>query len=187
MVRAATARGNEALFDTLAEHGALAAAPRAALTEAFNEIGCSASIARALVKAGADPHTPGESGTGLTALRGSAATCEGHPDKQLELAQTLIALGVPLEARDQLGWTALMGCDSPELAQLLLAHGANPNAHDKDGTTPLLSTDDDRVALILLRSGADPRAKDENGTVRVQAVKGRMPATIAWLDAHGVP
>jgi len=80
-----------------------------------------------------------------------------------------------------------MGCNSPELARLLLAHGANPNARDKDGTTPLLSTDDDRVALILLRSGADPRAKDENGTVRAQAVKGRMPATIAWLDAHGIP
>lgn len=102
------------------------------------------------------------------------------------MGQTLIELGVPLEARDSLGWTALMGCNSPQLAQLLLEHGANPNAHDKNGTTPLLSTDDDRIAVILLRAGADPRAKDENGTIRAQAAKGHMPATLAWLDAHGV-
>ena len=187
LVRAAAIRGNDAVFEKLAERGALTAIPRAALTEAFNRVGCSAKIARALVRAGADPHTAGEDGTALTALRGSAATCEEHPGKELEMGKTLIELGVPLEARDSLGWTALMGCDSPELAELLLAHGADPRAHDKGGTTPLLSTDDDRVGLILLRAGADPRAKDENGTVRAQAVKGHMPATLAWLDAHGVP
>jgi len=179
-------RGSEALFDELAKRGALTAISRSVLTEIFNRVGCSAKIARALVRAGADPHSAGEDGTGLTALRGSAATCREHPEKELEMGQTLIGLGVPLEARDGLGWTALMGCDSPQLAQLLLAHGANPNAHDKDGTTPLLSTNDDRVALTLLRAGADPRAKDGNGTVRAQAEKGHMPATLAWLDAHGV-
>ena len=68
---------------------------------------------RALVNAGADPHAVSDSGTALTSLRGSAASCEEHPDKMLEMARTLIALGVPLEARDSLGWTALMGCDSP--------------------------------------------------------------------------
>lgn len=79
-----------------------------------------------------------------------------------------------------------MGCESPELAQLLLDHGADPKARAKDGTTPVLATDDDRVALILLRAGADPLARNDNGTVREQAVKGHMPATLAWLDAHGI-
>lgn len=186
LVHAAARSGSDALFETLASRGALTAIPRRALTAAFRNVGCSAKISRALVKAGADPLITGDDGTALTALRGSAATCDKHPAKELEMSQTLIELGVPLEARDSLGWTALMGCDSPQLSQLLLKHGADPNAHDKDGTTPLLSTDDDRVAVTLLRVGANPRAKDENGTVRAQAVKGHMPATLAWLDAHGV-
>ncbi|WP_421852561.1 DUF6438 domain-containing protein [Novosphingobium sp.] len=121
LVRAAAMRGSDALFGKLAERDALAAVPRAALTEALNHVGCSVGIARALVKAGADPKAPGEDGTALTALRGSVATCEEHPDKELEMARTLIELGVPLEACDSLGWTALMGCDSPELVKLLLA------------------------------------------------------------------
>jgi hypothetical protein len=159
---------------------------RAAINDAFVNVGCSVKIARALVKGGADPRTTGENGTALTALRGSAATCEDEPDMMLGMARTLIEFGVPLEARDSLGWTALMGCDSPELARLLLAKGADPKARTKDGTTPVLATDDDRVALILLAAGADPRAKNDQGTVRSNAVKGHWPATLTWLDEHGI-
>ena len=53
--------------------------------------------------------------------------------------------------------------------------------------TNVLSTDDDRVALILLRAGSDPHAHNDQGTLRQQATKNHMPATLAWLDAHGVP
>lgn len=187
LVRAAAMRGNNVLFEKLAKRNAVAAMSRAALTDAFIHVRCSVAIARALVSAGADPQAASDDGTALTALWGVAPTCEEHSDQKMAMAQTLIELGVPIEGRDGLGWTALMGCDSPEFAKLLLAHGANPNAHDKDGTTPLLSTDDDRVALLLLRAGADPRAKDKNGSVRAHALKGHMPATLAWLDAHGVP
>jgi hypothetical protein len=56
----------------------------------------------------------------------------------------------------------------------------------KDGTTAVLATDDDRVALILLRAGADPRARNEQGTVRSNAIKGPWPATLAWLNEHGI-
>lgn len=122
----------------------------------------------------------------LTSLWGVAPRCEEQPERQLATARVLIELGVPLEARSSIGWTALMGCNSPALAQLLLAHGADPNARDAEGTTALLSTEDDRVALLLLRAGANPRAKDANGTVRQQAIKGHMPATLAWLDAHHI-
>ena len=187
LVQVAARRGLEALFDKLADRKALAAMPRSAVNATFIGVGCSPKIARALVSSGADPHGTSEGGTALTALRGSAATCEEQPDHMLEMARTLIALGVPLEARDDLGWTALMGCDSPELAQLLLAHGANPKARASDGTTPVLATDDDRVALILLRAGADPRARNDRGTVRSNAIKGHWPATLAWLDEHGIP
>lgn len=186
LLYAAAIRGREALFEKLVGRGVLAAMPQPSIDAAFANVGCSPKIARALVKGGADPHKTTESGTALTALRGSAATCEEHPDTMLEMAQTLIALGVPLEARDSIGWTALMGCGSPELAQLLLAHGADPKARDQDGTTPILATDDDRVALILLRAGADPRARDNEDSVRSNAIKRHWPATLAWLDAHGV-
>lgn len=186
LVRAAASQGREALFNKLAARNVLAAMPRSAINGAFSTLGCSSKIARALVNSGADPKIAGESGTALTRLRGSAATCEEHPDRMLEMARTLIALGVPLEARDSLGWTALMGCDSPELAQLLLDHGANPKAHDKEGTTTVLATDDDRVALILLRGGADPRARNDQDSVLSNATRRHWPATLAWLDENEV-
>ncbi len=186
LVQAAAMYGSEALFDKLSERGALTTMSRASLVRALNGVGCSPKIARELVKAGADPHAAGEHGTSLTSLRSDERACGGSSDKQIEMARTLIELGVPLEARDDLGWTALMGCNSPELARLLLAHGANPNVRDEEGTTPLLSTNDDRVALILLRAGADPRARDREGSVRTHSIQGHMPATLAWLDAHGI-
>lgn len=181
--------GQEPLFDRLLRAGYLKQLDPARLSRVFaGEMGCSPDIARALAAAGADPAKGSESGTALTALRSSYSACAKMGEAQtLAMAETLIELGVPLEARDELGWTALMGCESPALAWLLLARGADPNARDKNGTTPVLSTDDDRVALILLRAGADPRAKDENGSVRDQAKKGTMPATLAWLDQHGIP
>ena len=108
-------------------------------------------------------------------------------DVRADMALTLVALGVPLEGRDDtLGWTPLMGCNDPEVAAILLKAGANPNARGEDGTTPILSVDDDRVAVLLLRAGADPKTKDDDGMVRDQATKNRWPATLAWLDAHGI-
>lgn len=186
LVQIAAMNGSELLFAKLNERNALKAMPRSAITTAFGNLGCSSDIARALVEAGADPHIVSESGTALTRLRGFADSCDSRPGKRMEVARTLIELGVPLEARDGLGWTALMGCDSLELAQLLLSHGADPKARAKDGTTTVLATDDDRVALILLRAGADPRARNDQGSVRSSAVKYAWPATIAWLDQHGI-
>jgi hypothetical protein len=186
LVSVAAMQGKEVVFTDLADKGALAQMPRSSLSKAFANVGCSAKIARALVIAGADPHFADEDGTGLTKLRGSGSTCEDQPERRIELARALISLDVPLEARDNLGWTALMGCDSPELARLLLASGADAKVSAKDGTTAVLATDDDRVALILLRAGADPRAHNDQGTVRSTAVKSHWPATLAWLDAHGI-
>ena len=186
LVSAAARQGDDAVFEQLAKRGMLADMPSATLATAFGNVGCSPAIARKLVDAGADPRFTGDSGTPLTNLKGSAATCEEHPERLVEMARTLIALGVPLEARDSIGWTALMGCDSPDLARVLLEHGADPKAHDEEGTTTVLATDDDRVAIILLRAGADPRAHNKEGSVRSNAVKGHWPATLAWLNQHGI-
>ena len=185
--RAVEAR-NAKLFARLADLGVLVRANPVALTEMLHRgAACSPEIARALVKGGADPRHPPADGSALTAVRKGYGPCEGRSeDEAAAMAATLLGLGVPSEARDDLGWTALMGVDSPALARVLLGGHANPNARDKEGTTPLLSTDDDRVSLILLRAGADPHAKDEHGTLREQAAKQHMPATLAWLDEHGV-
>ncbi len=177
------------LFVKLADHGVLRRAGRDALTMILHSgAGCSPKVARALVEAGAEPRHPPERSSGLTAIRSSYGVCgERSEDEVATTALTLLDLGVPTEALDENGWTALMGVDSPALAKLLLDHHADPNAHDKDGATPLLTTVDDRVALLLLRAGADPRARDAEGTIREQAIKRHMPATLSWLDAHEIP
>lgn len=188
LIYEAALAGAEQLFERLDHQGWTARMSPRLRDQAFaSGSGCNPTIAKMLARAGAEPRAAGESGTSLTAIRMSWGACQNAGEQRmLEMAKVLIDLGVPLEAHDDLGWTALMGCDSPELARLLLARGANVNARAKDGTTPVLATDDDRVALILLRAGADPRAKDENGSVREQAIKQHMPATLAWLDAHGI-
>ena len=136
LVQVAAARGSEALFDKLVASGALAAAPRATLNRAFMHVDCSPKIARALVEAGADPHAAGDEGTALTALRGSVPTCDGLPDKMIEMARTLVELGVPLEARDSLGWTALMGCDSSNWPSCFLLTVLTPGCETRMAPHP---------------------------------------------------
>lgn len=181
--------GSEKLFEEMARRGYVARMSNRARDGAFTSgAGCSVEIAKALVAAGANPKAQARGGNSLTALRHGSGRCSDvSVQTRVEMARALIRLGVPLEARDDLGWTPLMGCNDPEVAQVLMTAGANPNAHDEEGTTPLLSIDDDRVAVLLLRAGADPRAKDTDGTVRDQARSHHWPAALAWLDAHRIP
>lgn len=180
--------GDELLFDRLRSQNYLRDVSPARLQDTLaSGVGCSPAILKSLVEAGADPKSAHSGGAALTRLRGSSGVCKGRGEQQLlAMAATLIGLGAPVDARDEMGWTVLMGCDSPGLAELLLKHGADPNAHDADGYTPALSTDDDRVALIVLRAGGDPRARNSTGSVRDNARKRHMPATLHWLDEHGV-
>jgi hypothetical protein len=179
--------GDEMLFAVLEGRGWVARLPRALMTQALADgAGCSPAIARSLVRAGAELSIKGK-GTALTPIRSGYGACsDAAEERMLELAETAIGLGVPLEGRDDSDRTALMGCDSPVLARLLLSRGADANARDAEGNTPLLTTDDDRVALILLRAGADPTARTAETSLRAQASKRHMPATLAWLEAHGV-
>jgi hypothetical protein len=190
LARLAASSGDEALFEQFRQKGFVARMKRADLDAAFGSgAGCSGPIARALAAAGANPKAKGSwDGNALHAMRGDLGSpCDGRDATRIaEAAQALIALGVPIEGRDGLGWTPLMGAEYPEVAQSLIAHGANVNAHDHDGAPPLLTTSDDRVALTLLRAGADPHARNKDGSVRYQATKWHMPATLAWLDAHGI-
>lgn len=180
--------GNEALFEEMSRKGQVVRMAKKSLDSAFlSGVGCSARIAKALVEAGADPKAVGDDGNALHALRSSYGRCaDAGSERRAEMAAALVALAVPLEARDNIGWTPLMGCDDPAVAQILLQAGANPNAKDSDGTPVALSVDDDRVVLTLLRAGADPKAKDGGGSLRQQALRRHWPGTLNWLDKHGV-
>jgi len=184
----AASHGHSVLFDKLAEMGELARMSQQELNDAFaTGMGCRPEIARALVAAGANPEYNGFRGNALHELRSDSGSCSETPaEERAEMASVLMELGVPLQARDDSGWTPLMGTNDPELARVLLEAGADPNVSDDEGTTPLLSVSDDRVAILLLRAGADPRAGDEPSTVRKHAREWHMPATLAWLDAHGI-
>jgi TonB family protein len=180
--------GNVTLFEEMKRAGQVARMTKKSLDSAFmSDMGCRAEIAKALVEAGANSKAVGENGNALHALRSSYGRCaDSSSAERVEMAAALVALGVPLEARDSIGWTPLMGSDDPAVAQTLLKAGANLNAKNDDGTTAVLSLDDDRVVLTLLRAGADPKAKDGDGTLRQQARKRHWPGTLAWLNEHGI-
>jgi hypothetical protein len=177
--------GDERLFKAMTDRGYLARMSKDELSGAFARgAGCSPTIARALVAAGADP---AGRGSALHSLRYSDTVC-ASPDgtRQVEMVHTLLKLGVPLEGRDDSGWTPLMGLASPEIAQAFLQAGAKVDAKADDGTTAASSAEDDRVVVLLLRAGADPRASGPYESVRELAQKRHWPATLAWLDAHGI-
>lgn len=67
--QAAAERGSDPLFDALVAHGVMNTVTKSVLNDAFQSVDCSPALAKALVKAGADPRGLGENGTALTALR----------------------------------------------------------------------------------------------------------------------
>lgn len=40
---------------------------------------------------------------------------------------------------------------------------------------------------MLMRAGADARVRTKTASVRDIARRWHYPATLAWLDAHGIP
>jgi Domain of unknown function (DUF6438) len=142
--------GAEFLFEKIAKLGYVKRLSEKRLSDAFtSSMGCSAIIARSLISAGANPKAKGENGNALHELVNTYGGCEKVDlETRVQMAQTLIALGVPLEAHNENASTPLMGCDIPEIVQVFLAAGANVNARNEDGATPLLMASDDRVALM---------------------------------------
>lgn len=180
--------GNVELFGLMAKRGFIAMMSKDELSQAFTTaMGCNPAMARALVAVGADPNFVGSSGNALHAATSSYGRCGDAPDHvQSEMIKALVDIGVPVEARNEYGWTPLMRATKPEIAKTLIDAGADVNAKEDGGGTPLTFAYDDRAALLLLKAGADPNVKVRGETFRQLAKERRMPASLAWLDAQGV-
>lgn len=192
----AAVNGDEPLFEAMRHAGQVARMDKKYLDAALTtEMGCNPQIARALVAAGANPQATSSNGNALNSIRSRYGACYyADSAKRGEMVAALVSLGLPLEARDRFGWTPLMGSYDLRITKTLLEAGANANAKNDGGdytdlsmnTHTILTVDDDRVALTLLRAGADPKVQDRYGSLRQHAVKMHWPATLAWLDAHGI-
>lgn len=136
-------------------------------------------ISRLLVKAGADPTIPNNSGT-ITPLMIWAIN---GPMIQLMFENAKIS-STALEQGDEDGWTPLHWATHPSettrmdpqnhvlSVRLFLDHGADPNASIEDGKTPLmLAVTDDKssvseiieIVKLLLEHGANLNQKDRAG------------------------
>jgi len=135
-------KADTANFAPAAPPSAAGAVPRAAVAGAARATSMNAQ--RATVDTGPAP----------TALRSAAASGD--------TAQTALLLdqGAVLDARDELGRTALMLAvmqNRPDVARLLLDRGADPNVADNSGQTPLQQAKQahlGEMASMLERAGA---------------------------------
>ncbi len=179
-----------ALFEELARRGWLRRVPAADLSQAFARGGggCNPVIAKGLVGAGADPAARGPAGeTALIAALESYSCNLAEGRDAGPMASLLIGLGVPVNAADKNGETALYKAARLEIVKLLLAAGARVDIRNAKGLSPAFGNADDSIVLTLLEAGADPRGCSSGGlTLRQKARNDRMPGTLAWLDAHHI-
>jgi hypothetical protein len=212
----AVSHGRAAVARALLDRGWAARTDRSALRDAFisGAGGCDIAVARGLVNAGVDPKaspSPPPSAAGaeadgkLAAVLADAASaigptsptalavaverysvCDAELADRQDLVRGMIALGVDVNARGSDGKNVLFGLESPVLVDILLAAGTRADVKDKDGLSPAFGTWTDEIVLRLLDAGADPSGKDDGKTLRQTAVEHKMPATLAWLDAHGL-
>jgi hypothetical protein len=181
----------------LIARGWLAKMPAAQRATLFAETagGCDPVIARAFIAAGVDPNAHARAdpdwgstggGTALHAARARFPACASHPDR-IALTRMLLALGVDPNLTDKYGETPIFGVTNPALLDLLLASGARANVKGNSGNSPALDGFYDLIVLKLLEAGADPAGKDYQGkTLPMLANEPDMPATRAWLAAHGI-
>ena len=125
------------------------------------------AVIEVLLTAGANPRALwGDNGDTLLHL---AAAENDEP----AVIDTLLALGLDLEARDRNGGTPLHGAAEPAVIEALIAAGANPNARLRNGRTPLHLWRDKEEIEALVAGGANLEARDDWGETPLHAAAGR--------------
>ena len=107
---------------------------------------------------------------------------EFFDDDHLAIAQSLLAAGANVGARDPQGWTALHYAARAQAraAELLLESGADPDALADDGTTPLhLAAVAGNVQVIkaLIAAGADIVRRTDAGITPLAAARQELSPT----------
>ncbi|MFT2011520.1 ankyrin repeat domain-containing protein [Pontibacter sp. 13R65] len=114
-------------------------------------------------------------------VSGTRVNTEVFEKEQLHLIDTLLALGVDPNAKDNKGNTALLnvlefgkGLGLAEIEKLLEA-GAEVNAQNEEGKSALMLACDlnlsNEMILLLLSAGADPKLLDGNGKAAIHFTK----------------
>jgi ankyrin repeat protein len=109
-----------------------------------------------------------------------------------DVVELLLAHGAPVDARDDVGSTALILAARKgrlPVVRRLLVHGADVNATDCGGSTALIGaawTGKAAVVRALLANGADVKARDRSGwsALGYAALSGDV-ATVRVLLEHG--
>jgi ankyrin repeat protein len=89
-------------------------------------------VVRLLIEEGAPVNVPADNPSRVSPLHSAVAS------RNLEVVETLVEAGADLEARQQGGYTPLMGASANgrrRMVEFLLAHGANPEACSDEGQT----------------------------------------------------
>jgi O-glycosyl hydrolase/ankyrin repeat protein len=141
---------------------------------------------------------------GWTALHAAVANAHAawaqDPEDNVRRVHDLIAAGVPVEARDAAGrtalhWAAWQGFSQMHLpsradvVEALLAGGAQVDAVDARGRTPLHYAAEmgyEAIVAALMRAGADAAASDSVQQTPLTLAQAReLHAVVALLGAHG--
>jgi ankyrin repeat protein len=140
---------------------------------------------RATISTGANVNTNMDTTnqSGITPLMATAAS----PDAPIEIGKLLLEKGAKVNAKDWLGWTALMYASyygQTELAKLLMNKGAEVNAKSNTGWTALMYaayTGQIEIGKLLIENGADVSAKTREGETALSIALSRDESGFAEL------
>jgi len=121
--------------------------------------------------------------SGITPLMATAAT----PDAPIEIGKLLLQKGARVNAKDWLGWTALMYASyygRTELAKMLINKGAEVNAKSNVGWTSLMYAaykGQADIGKLLIENGADVNAETPEGETALSIAASRGQSGFADL------